>query len=1001
MKPYHLLFIFLIFSVQTQCSSTKNISTVLLNGSWDFKYVPGGLLSDEDNDFYKKKFDGKDWGKIDVPSNWELQGKAEPNYAGKLKEGIGLYRTTFTIPDEFKGNRIFLRFDGVLYAYEFFVNGEFAGKWASAFNSKEFDITPYIKNKGSNTLAVKVRTHAERDTHQFDISDSWSLSGIFRDVALLSVPNVHMQDFEFKTELLPNNSARLNIISNVHSFEKKPGKTFSVKGILSDPDGKEVYSFTNTFDLSQQGAGSFNEKIILENPKLWTAETPYLYSLKLTLLEGDKSIHSVSNNVGIREIKIENGIFLLNNVPIKLKGVCMHEIQPERGRALTDEDRKIDLTLAKNANINFIRTSHYPQNQRFFEMCDSMGFYVMCEVPISYGPSGYARNLDYLPDLITRVDATVSKQINHPSIIIWSVGNENYLAEVYEKAAEYVAKKDPSRPRCFPQAPTAFARQWKETPEIFNVLAPHYLSAEELENLSRESTRPIIMSEFAHSLGNSIDNLEDNWEVVLNHKNIAGAAIWMWSDQGIKRKGNIQEFATKENHDEIWIDSTTYYDGNYVYGNDGIVYANRYPQVDFWLVRKVYSPIWVKNKKITTSSGKQKLRIKLENRFDFIDLNNFNCEWTLKHYQQKLDLGIVPLSIQAKSSAFIEISVNIPAKEPAGFILTLRVIDSSGNVKYETNIQILTELASVNYAEITGSERGGSMEVISNEQNHDMVISNESFLFQVDETGRIFLMDKNTKDTLLYSLPVLRVGRKPTLKLMEQGRRYKSTFYWDPYLISNPILISKKLNQTDDGYEISATYNWNRQEKENEYIDGSVTFKLSANKTITCDYDLIPYNATGFFMEFGLGFYLPEHFSTFRWFGEGPYLSAPGKTLYNERDIWTLGKDDFRFMGNRAKTDVAAFYQNESLGLGFIGYNSNFGVEEINDQIVFTNNNFISSFGTKVHFPRLYVEADSLKNVKGTFNIVKIDKTSEIINRIFLPLSEVKIERPFLKTYGF
>jgi beta-galactosidase len=1003
MRSYHILLIVILAFLYVQCNgaSLRDSDTVLLNGSWDFKYISGSEIPAPDKNFFKVDFKGENWGKIDVPSNWELQGKAEPNYAGRLAEGVGLYRTTFHVPDKLIGKKIFIRFNGVLFAYELFVNGEFVGKWASAFNSKQFDISPYIDRDNTNLLAVKVVTHTQRGTHQFDISDCWSLSGIFRDVVLVSIPNIHLQDVEFRTKILTENSVKMSIYSTIQAYENVDFEKLTVEGSLCDSSGEKVYSFTHPIELSEQGQGVLEVKDVLNNRKLWSSENPNLYRLNLALYNDKKLIHSLNKKVGIREVKIENGILRLNNTPIKLRGVCMHEIHPERGRALTDEDRIKDLTMAKKANINFIRTSHYPHNQRFFEMCDSMGFYVMCEVPFNFGPKGYSRNLDYLPDLITRAEATVDNHKNHPCIITWSIGNENRHAEIYKKVAEYVAEKDPTRPRCFPQAPNIFAKEWEITPDIFNILAPHYLLPSQLDSIAKKAERPIVMTEYAHSLGLSTENMEENWEIVRKHPNIAGAAIWMWSDQGIKRNGYFEELNSSEKHDEIWIDSTTYYDGHHVYGNDGIVYSNRYPQVDYYLARKVYSPIRVHKKEIKIKPGQQVLEVEVENSFDFTSLDGFTCEWKLRSWGSILQQGNIGLAAPPKTTSIVKIPVDIPATGAGEFILVLSFVDPSGHTRYEKNISLLSKALS--YVELSSAAQSIHIEITEDVGKSKLELSSEKTLFSVEKNGEIRFFNRQAGDTLLIGSPVIRVGRKPTLTLAYQGQRYDSAFFWDPYLLAHPQLLSMEMKHRQEAKRIVAIYRWEHPKRSKQYIEGKVSFTMLSDGNIHCAYDVKPYNATGVFMEFGLGFLLPQHYSTFRWLGEGPYVSVPGKRAYNERGVWALNKDDIRFNGNRTETDIAAFYHDKrpGIGLAFVSNKSDFGVEQLDERIMFTHNALVSGFGTKVNFTKYPVNADEVKAVQGGFKIAIIGKDSEIVNQVFLPLKEIHVEKPFFKSYGF
>jgi len=445
-----------------------------------------------------------------------------------------------------------------------------------------------------------------------------------------------------------------------------------------------------------------------------------------------------------------------------------------------------------------------------------------------------------------------------------------------------------------------------------------------------------------------------------------------------------------------------YVNGEFV-GNDGIVYSNRHPQSDYWLVRKVYSPIWISTDEIDLQEGKQEINIEVENRFDFISLDGFTCKWSLKHYQNELSGGNVRLDTPPNSTGSFAVPVAIPDGTTGELNLSLNFFDASGMAVYEKTIKIMG-------AESASEPESGSSQKVkknSNKKAKIFTITSEEISFSVDGEGRVLLVNGSANDTLLNGHPILRVGRKPTITLAYQAKAKRlnpeenKQFYWNPYLLRTPTLISKEIQKTDDGYQIKATYQWQRQEMENESVEGAVIFKMAPGGTVTCAYDLKPINATGLFMEFGLGFSLPKEYTTFRWLGDGPFVSVPGKTYYNERDIWALDKEDIRFTGNRAHTDLAAFYKHPDGGIGFMGSDSNFAVERVDDHIIFNHNALVSGFGTKVKFTRHPVKANEQKTIKGSFKIRVLGKNSGTFNEVFLPLKKVEVEKPFLKSYGF
>lgn len=1002
------LFLFSEENPETFYPVKEESQVFLLNGTWDFMYIPGGVLPESEKGFYKPGFSCQRWGQIKVPSNWELEGKAEPKYAKSLERGIGLYRRTFTLPDDFLKDRLIIRLEGVLYAYSLYINGEYAGKWKSAYNARQFDITSLVHPDRENLIALKVDTYTPNNSQWFDVSDGWALSGIFRDVLLFSLPNVHLNNLQINCQLQNDGSARFSIDAGVNDYRNQSREKLLLKGRLKAPCKEEVFSFAEPLQTEFSENPFLRWETYIQTPLLWSAEDPSLYELTLQLFRGEKLVQTVQEQVGIREIKTVNGVFTINNRPVKLKGVNMHEIHPERGRALTRQDRIRDLKLAKGANINCIRTSHYPHHPDFFELCDSMGFYVICEVPFNFSPPGVSKNFDYLPELITRARATLSRYKNHPSIITWSIGNENHLAEIYTRVGEFVAMKDPSRPRCFPQSPTAFAEEWKKTPEIFNVLAPHYLLPGELKSLAGEAQRPVIMTEYAHSLGLSTENMEDNWEIIREHPRLAGACLWMWADQGIRREHTKEAFLADSLVQGVWTDSTTYLDGSGERGTDGIVYANRYPQADYWLAQKVYSPLWVMNEKITASPGTRKLQILLQNRFNFLTLEGFTCNWTFHHFSKKIDAGKISLKYSQNQEQFIVVPVKIPDVFPGEFFLTLRFYDPEGEECYRTRIQVLTGPGEVNYRKLNANS-GEKTNPQFRTQNEVISFSAGQKKFDFHRDGKITYISEAKGDTLIHAKPLLRVGRKPTITLKYQGERYlrkgwfEDIFYWEPWVLGNPEILSREIGSDRGGkFSITGKYRWRASPGSNEYIEGNVTFEMLPNGTISCHYSLTPHQVTHIFLECGLGFPLPEIFNAFYWLGEGPFVSVPGKTKYTNRGVWKLHKNDIRLNGNRAKTDVALLSsQKGNKGLAFLGFGSNFELEFIDNIPVFNHNALVAGFGTKVNFTRYYKKPEDIDTMEGHFDFTAFGNHSRLGRQIFGSMGDLEAKNPFLKSYGF
>ena len=475
-----------------------------LNGEWALKVIEGTADNDE-----VPAQDGS-WGKIPVPGCWEAYGFCKPSY-DKANALTGYYRTTFSVPREWKGKRIVLRLDGVLYGYDLWINGKAAGTWRSGYNTALFDITPYIDKKSDKQqLAMKVITQFRGS--DFDYNDDWAPSGIFRDVTLMAVPETHLKDLT----ILTNNNGEVNLEVDIANA----GKHTKVTHEILDMQGNMVGTLK------------------VDNPQLWTAETPYLYTLRTTLKEKNNTLQVFEHKFGFRETTIEGNVLKLNGKPIKLRGVTCHSTDPVTVKVIDEESILRDMKLMKEASVNYIRTSHYPREPRFYELADSLGFYVIDEVPFGFGDKNLSDSTFY-PILQQRAQATIRRDKNHPSVLIWSLGNENPLTPICIQLGEYVSSElDPSRPYCYPQVGSYFRRFFegekaKGFPSKAPIYSPHYPTTGQIAGFYQHLDRPVIFTEYCHTLGISFEDHDRQWEIIQRTPGIAGGSVWEWVDQGM------------------------------------------------------------------------------------------------------------------------------------------------------------------------------------------------------------------------------------------------------------------------------------------------------------------------------------------------------------------------------------------------------------------------------------------------------------------------------------
>ena len=609
-----------------------------LNGEWALKVIEGTADTDE-----VPAQDGS-WGKIPVPGCWEAYGYCKPSY-DKANPLTGYYRTTFSVPTEWKGKRIVLRLDGVLYGYDLWINGKKAGSWRSGYNTALFDITPYINKKnGEQELAMKVITRFPGS--DFDYNDDWAPSGIFRDVTLMAVPETHLSDLTIHAKL----SGEVSVDTEIANAKK--GTT--VKHEIYDMQGNMV------------GTSK------VDNPQLWTAETPYLYTLRTMLMQKKDTLQVFTNRFGFRETTIDGNVLKLNGKPIKLRGVTCHSTDPVTVKVINEESILRDMKLMKEASVNYIRTSHYPREPRFYELADSLGFYVIDEVPFGFGDK-LLSDTAYYPVLQQRAQATIRRDKNHPSVIIWSLGNENPLTDICIRLGEYVSSElDPSRPYCYPQVGSYFRRFFegenaKGFPSKAPIYSPHYPTTGQIAGFYQHRDRPVIFTEYCHTLGISLEDHDRQWEIIQRTPGIAGGSVWEWVDQGMPFKDSLDN---RYGYEEKVFTSDN--GGFEMYGNkgtDGLLYADRTPLPNYYELRRNYARAFVSSLKGNV--------LTIVNRYDFLNLkDNVTFRWTLTCDRDTVRTGAFTIDCAPHDSA----TYRMELPEQTGLsLLCFDVVDAQGH----------------------------------------------------------------------------------------------------------------------------------------------------------------------------------------------------------------------------------------------------------------------------------------------------------------------------------
>ena len=563
---------------------------LLLNGQWKFRWTK--TPEERIKDFYRTDYDASSWKTLAVPANWEVNGYGTPIYVSagfpfKIdpprvtsepkkewttyveRNPTGQYRRTFTLPASWDNGQTFLRFEGVMSAFYVWVNGKKVGYSQGSMEPSEFNITPYI-NRGENQIAIEVYKYS--DGSYLEDQDFWRFGGIHRDVLLYHTPDVRLSNVAVRADA----NGLLQINPQFSVFKGQTGEGFRFIATLYDgeiPVGCDTVSASEVLDLQhkaarmnewfpQRGYRKFNRiEMKVKNPRLWSAEHPSLYTLRLQL-QDDKgqTIEQVNQKVGFRTIEIKDGQLLVNGQAIKIRGVNRHEHDPHTARVMSEALMLKDLQLMKEANINAVRTSHYPNCPRWYELCDSIGMYVMDEADIeSHGLRGtLASTPDWHAAYLDRIVRMAERDKNFPCIFFWSLGNESGYGPNFAAASAWLHEFDPTRPVHYegaqgdpdPKTVDVISRFYPRVmDEYLNPGIPEGSDKERAENARWErlleianrtnDNRPVLTSEYAHSMGNALGNFKEYWEEILSHKRMLGGFIWDWADQGIMRGDSV------------------------------------------------------------------------------------------------------------------------------------------------------------------------------------------------------------------------------------------------------------------------------------------------------------------------------------------------------------------------------------------------------------------------------------------------------------------------------
>ena len=662
-----------------------------LNGEWKFNWAP-----DPDSrpaDFYKTSFDVSNWDGISIPSNWQIHGYGVPLYTNTIypfkkdppfvmgtppthytnynaRNPVGSYRRTFVVPSNWKDREVSIIFDGVDSAFYLWINGKKVGYSQDSRTVAEFNITNYLQD-GNNTLAVEVYRYS--DGSYLEDQDFWRLSGIYRNVYLQATPKLHIRDFFVHTDLdAEYKNAILRIDAEVINYSESDTAIPTLEVQLFEKGKSSLFIFPSKDTLVYDKADAKAKTILsggkvdyefstaLENPKKWSAEIPNLYTLVLTLKnEKGKTIEAVSCNVGFRKSEIKDGQLLVNGQPIYIKGVNRHEHHPDTGHTISHESMVEDILLMKQNNVNTVRTSHYPNMPEWYDLCDEYGLYIIDEANIESHGMGYkdgitlAQKPEWKDAHMARQIAMVERDKNHPCVIIWSLGNEAGDGPNFEAISAWTKQRDPSRPIHYEQA--------KERPHT-DIVCPMYATIDKIiEYAEKEQTRPLILCEYEHAMGNSMGNIHDYWVEIEKYKHLQGGSIWDWVDQGIRKTSGAAwayggDFGDKPNSHNFCM--------------NGVVQPDRKPNPHMYEMKKVYQNINVYPENLICG------KVKIQNKYFFETTDFVDLLWNVTKDGIIIEKGsLSSVSIAPQSTKIITIPFTKPNGKPGGdYLLNLEFV---------------------------------------------------------------------------------------------------------------------------------------------------------------------------------------------------------------------------------------------------------------------------------------------------------------------------------------
>ena len=929
-EPYHST-LMPYANMQEALTAKRHASTLCqsLNGMWKFNWVP--TPEQRPVDFYKTNYDVSGWKELVVPSNWEVHGYGTPFYrnlgytikkdfprvmsepekwftAYKERNPVGSYRRDFNVPAEWLNGRVFITFDGVDSGFFIWVNGEKVGFSVNSRNAAEFDLTKYLK-AGKNTLAVEVYQYSSGTW--LEDQDMWRLHGIFRNVTLWNAPQVHIRDFFVKQDLDKSyKDAQVTVQAKVKNYGSKTSKAQTVTAVLYDKDGKEVAKGSaNCAKLGEKEEQSVLINFPVSNPLKWTAETPNLYTVVLTSSEGE----ILSSKIGFRKVEIKGRVFMVNGVPIKLKGVNRHEHWSEVGHAITEAQMIRDLEVIKQGNCNHIRTSHYSNDPRWYELCDEWGIWLVAEANMEY--HGYNNTFDEEPTIkaaiIDRNVANTENFKNHPSVIIWSLGNEGGGISTNLKAAMAAVKAiDSSRFVHYER----FGAGSRNPADLDGRM---YGTAEDYANTAKNQslTKPFYVCEFIHAMFNSMGSLDEYSKVFDTYPEILGGAIWEFQDQGLWNRRDPKHpilaygggFGEQPN-DHYFIHKGVI---SYDRATSGPGVKPHYPEM-----KKAFQ--WIDTELTDPVSG----TISIRNKFQFISLSGFDISWTITENGVEISKGTSSMTrpINARSTGRATLNYKIAnPKAGAEYYLRVSYTQKEKTLWADKGFEVATEQFKlpVGTPPVMETKVTAPVTMVQNEQ-----------AVTITGTGFSVAFDKKTgfmSQLKRQGVELLSAAGGPKMHLWRAAHRNDDDWAfrsWERYGITTLQYVPVEMKvETVDKSTVKVVSTTKADGKDGFGVYHTATYWVKGDGTVQVDNKV---NFVGFRVNLGrigVRMLLDKKLDRASFFGRGPFENYSDRKSAAEVGVYDMGVNEQYFyekpmeQGNHEEVRWAKLYGKDKSSL--------------------------------------------------------------------------------------